>query len=473
MNAVDERGYFWWRKEKIPKGLLAPENGAYGKLSIDEKGLIELELDAHLQRDRNPFDLVLNNELDCEDIVGILRPSNSFVILGEAYSAGRTIGIRSLSHEKIRAHYCLVAPISFAANKRDAFINSIDLSFEGVDEWLNEFPIDIKEGRKHYSAKYNKIKINHEPFNDKRLTIIRDIDAPSSSYKSVKKLSMSIDILLRIDKFGTITPQEAIDWHIKFQDFMILMTGVEKSIAWPIVGLSGKKYKAKLYYWRGIYNNVEPTRSDLWLYFGEIKDNLAKLFIEWCKIRSDYGPGVYLYLATRRGKDLYNEHNFISLIWGLESLHRLAYPQTENAALNAKIQRIAENIINEKDRKWFLRQSEYKAEPRLSDRLFDIITSVDIGLDQTKLREYLENCARVRNDISHFGGEKKPGEKKYDAEFLITARYILGYLYHAVLLQKIGIDQNLIFNIFTRGAHSYKFRQWIKRAGLNIRTKDM
>ncbi len=68
-----------------------------------------------------------------------------------------------------------------------------------------------------------------------------------------------------------------------------------------------------------------------------------------------------------------------------------------------------------------------------------------MGLENTRLRTFADRCAKLRNDISHFGGERRGGASYND--FLLELHEhgeALGALYHVLLLHEIGIDEKIL-----------------------------
>jgi hypothetical protein len=134
----------------------------------------------------------------------------------------------------------------------------------------------------------------------------------------------------------------------------------------------------------------------------------------------------------------------VNLIWGIEAFHRKRSVESESTALSAKIRRVIDQVKVKKDKKWLQGRLRHAGEPSLEDRIFDAFKSLPIGLHRDRLRAFSKSCADSRNEISHFGGPR-PGigyadflkelDKKSDA---------LSTLYHALLLQEIGVDGSIL-----------------------------
>lgn len=103
---LEERGYFWWHNEPIPKNHFAPDSSITGTLKIDEEGRVELELDGVLSSDGNPFAALHGyGEPFSSDknIQGILKSSNKFALLiGLVKNGGSSNQMEFLTRDTLR-----------------------------------------------------------------------------------------------------------------------------------------------------------------------------------------------------------------------------------------------------------------------------------------------------------------------------------------------------------------------------------
>jgi ApeA N-terminal domain 1 len=145
--------------------------------------------------------------------------------------------------------------------------------------------------------------------------------------------------------------------------------------------------------------------------FRELRDAFGEIWSRWKDKREAFGPGIYLFLSTRRGMPMYVEHIFVSLVFGLEALHRRRGGQEMQT---------------------------------LGQKLSDIFGGLPVGLDVGRLREFCNACARRRNDIAHYGGDRHASTY---SDFLADVNKkgkALSILYHALLLNELGISEQTI-----------------------------
>ncbi|MEZ2297253.1 HEPN domain-containing protein [Variovorax sp. RCC_210] len=205
---------------------------------------------------------------------------------------------------------------------------------------------------------------------------------------------------------------------------------------------------------------------DLFTLFDHIELQFGALYQRFVKMRRDLGPGIYLYLATRRGMTFYVEHRFASLVWGLEALHRRSKP-SQITALDKKIERILNDIQLAKDKRWLSGRLAYAAEPSLEERLFELFDSLLSPLDVEKnaTREFAKRCADVRNLISHFGGRRDADSESLTMEAQALSE-VLGFIYHLLLLQELGIESVRLRSLLYESHATFRGRHWCRQIGL-------
>jgi hypothetical protein len=214
----------------------------------------------------------------------------------------------------------------------------------------------------------------------------------------------------------------------------------------------------------------EPTLisgKECWTTFPQVRVQLGEIWRRYAQLRELSGPGVYLYLSTLRRKDLYPEHHFVNLIWGLEAFHRknLVAPSKTNST-SKTIERILGQINEGKDKKWLIGKLKHAHEPSLADRIALIVSSLPIGFDRKAVNIFAAKCADLRNQISHFGGNKEDSTYTEFVHKLVSYSRALSTLYHYLILHEIGVDPKWLNEWIDKGPRSYVIRQEFIAVGL-------
>jgi hypothetical protein len=256
------------------------------------------------------------------------------------------------------------------------------------------------------------------------------------------------------------------------EDALLMLSDVDVALPWPTVWYD--KSPGVYYFER---RRTDPQKVDIlkswaalaWLGKGMGID-LGTMLTNLETQQEILGPGLFLYLGIQRASGLYLENRFSTAIFGLESLHRRVSTTPRQTKLQAKIDRIIKDVQLPKDKEWLSGRLRNAAEPSLEERLFQTFSELDIGLAPKSLRAFAKECADVRNQVAHFGGERHGGSATYEA--FVLRMYVLNEavrpLYHAVLLNRIGFDPDRIRGYFHRSPYSNQRKRKMKEAGLEF-----
>ena len=192
--------------------------------------------------------------------------------------------------------------------------------------------------------------------------------------------------------------------------------------------------------------------------FPSIGEFFGNMLERWETGVIKYGAGYDLFIASIRQPLPYPEHQFVNLVWAIESLHRGWHREAgESIKIEDRKKRIREILARFSPRekglqKWLEGKIKYAYEPLLEERIYEVFQRLPFTMDTRKLRSFARRCASRRNDISHEGGPR-PGENaeafRSDIRELADA---LHYLFHCVLLVEIGLSERLLLHAVTERA---------------------
>jgi hypothetical protein len=471
-NILEEQGIFWWSDEPVPEGHFAPDSSVSGVLRIDEDGRVLLELYGLLPHPHGPSAVLTEagKPLPAEKgIYGKLKNSGGYVLLLEVRRNGGSLG--GIPFERYFAQHALVGGGLPQSNQQPLTFRKLQVELRGFEEWLTLRSIETKRTRSSVRVRYRDPGKVSYPLKDGRLSIVYDISGPM--------LGMSRSANLELKELGLIEfePRKALsidDMKAQYRllsDLFILLTGSECNLDWPVLTSGKKKGRAWTFYFLRNGQKKEPPRlHECWTNFSQLKERFGAIYSTFREKRETLGPGIYLYLGTRRAEQIYEEHRFVNLVWGIESLHRRrALPSDERSGLQKKISRIIGDLRRSADRKWLEQQLRHAGEPSLADRMFETLKVLPLTLEETRLRKFCIECADRRNDISHFGGQRQVGgAADYNAFILDLSKKseALSYLYHVLLLLEIGIDASILHRYAYKGFRSYPIKFALVDAGL-------
>jgi hypothetical protein len=196
------------------------------------------------------------------------------------------------------------------------------------------------------------------------------------------------------------------------EQFLALLTGTYYSLDWPQVSMerSGKSDIYTLYFLRDMERSRKPEFSTLWTTFPRVQQRFGVLYANWMEKRRKYGPGFYLFLGALRSREMYVEHRFANLVWGIESLHRgMNASQPVSKSHRKRIDSILTKggeKLNSDERKWLRSQRDMQIEPPLEHRIFSTFADLPWKITKNSLQDFSVKCRARRNDVSHFGGPR-------------------------------------------------------------------
>ena len=461
-------GVFRWFKpgaERDDSKLVA------GTLEIAANGVSTLSLTGLLPDDTEDLALSFVPKPINQNrwIVGALKDSR-YVFLGRLASNGTTLG-RALSYQGFKASDCVVfqhLDVFPDLNK----VSKLMVSLDFLGDWASEPTVKVTKTRGGAASSASKPKAQTFKLPGKTLSLTTSIShtAPTGSYFR--------EATIRQQTYYASEPKApqplvAVrdDFHL-LEDVLLMLSDVDVVLPWPTVWYD--KSPGTYYFER---RRADPQKVDIlrswsaltWLGKGKGID-LGALLTNLKAQQEILGPGLYLYLGIQRASGLYLENRFSTAIFGLESLHRRVGRTPAQAKLQAKINRIINDVRQQKDKDWLSTRLRNAAEPSLEERLFLTFSELDIGLEPKSLRAFAKECADLRNQVAHFGGERHGGSATYEA--FVQRMYVLNEavrpLYHAVLLKRIGFDPDRIRGFFHRSPYSTQRKLKMKEANLEF-----
>lgn len=463
---LDEHGRFWWHYEPVPEGHYAPENSVTGTIQIDDSGRTTLDLHG-----------AIGNPPQASEGAGSNQISERASIQGRLTGTGRHALLTGLSratmkfasygmYEGYRAEYCLIGDAAIPSEMQDINIDRIAVELNGYDEWLDLESIDYSRTATGFSANYQKPDDIAYELDDGGLTVKYELYAPFGA-SHLRKMEAREVVSFVYSLTTPFSIRQAIQRYQLMQDFLILLTNSNRTLDLPTVGLASVEGEYTLHFQRNKSDDKGPGLFEGWIDFPKLKPVFGVLFAAWKAKREVFGPAFYLYLGTRRGQPQYIENRFLNLIVGLEAFHREKFSDhAAGSALRAKIDRILDNVQRPRDRKWLAGKLKAAAEPSLEERLFDLLADVPFGLERDALRRFARDSAKLRNDISHFGGWRKRGDYNDFIGEVHARNEIASGMYQALILQEIGLESAQLQWWFRQSPRAWPLRQYMQRFGL-------
>lgn len=470
-NVLEQRGVFWWFEEAHGH-TASPETAIPGALIISEEGHIQLQLEGSLWFENPTMSLQWDDSrwLPHEKrIAGRLGEyDNPHVLLLDLVRTDFSLADDKPGRQSYEADLCFTSDFPFPADFGPNSFHALRLELTGLEEWLQLDSIQVD--RDIQDGDLTEVKIsykNHEFVYETPIakTTIENLILGVPFFRLSDRPLAEVNIrqtnwlVYTPAKHNTLAELSAA--FLQIEELVALLLGRYFRLDWPyLVGNNGE-HEAwyRLYSFRGPQPEKLPWSIFLWTTFAALHDTFGRLLTHWQTNLEKYGASCELYIGSLRNPLPHPEHEFVNLVWAIESLHRCWQREGEESASvvkgKAKIQEVLKRFADPGDKKleqWLDGKLRYAYEPTLEERIVETFNRLSLGIDSAQLRSFAARCAKRRNDISHEGGPR-PGE---DAEgFRTEIRELaeaLRYLFHALLLQEIGIASDVLQKTMTQSA---------------------
>lgn len=416
---------------------------------------------------RDPFHTDSRAEflaLRARKIRGILRDSGRGILLFDVARGAARHSSYTISVEGFSAAQCLISDQQFDDPINQPAFSYINADLKGFEGWLRSSAIGVKSGKTLVTAKYRKPKRITYRLPNGRLLFSYHLTGSHQGGRH-PDLTWSESTYIRFRPNKPISMDATIEWHRWLQDLMILLTDSNYCLEWPEVRWG--KHDCTLYFQR-LTSKAEPPRlHECATNFPDLQESFGTLFGSWKTVRETYGPAVYLYLGTRRGMELYTENQFIMMISGLEAFHRTKYGDPKSRRASAKLDKIVGQISDDKEKQWVAERLAYTTMPNLEQRIFETLNALPLGFDKKRLRTFAEECAKLRNDLAHYGGHRSKTTAYTDFVSSLQKKInAISPLYHALILIEIGLDPNAVRTWATESLPAFRRRWYFAEAGL-------
>jgi hypothetical protein len=426
--AVSERGVFWAQGSSGYNGsALQSESRAAGSLIIDEQGHVGIDLEGQIVSSQRGFE-------GPTTIMGILKDGRFVCVVDARFSGQGSQAYGRLLQQKFDSTMVLIGEHEIQQSLPDLQFDALQCSLDGMEKWLELGAIEIENIEGLFSARHRELpEISYDVLNGK-LSVVFQILKPRFPQSRRSELTLKERASIRVHLNVATNSDGILREHRSIHDFVILVSNVSFFAGWPRVKLAGCDHWYDLYSLKSDEGDEEASVGTMFASFPSLRDKFGALYNSWRQKGESFRAGFYLYAASRRSSSMYEEHRFISIIWGLEAFHRVRWGGSRRT--------------------------------HLVDRLTSCIRAIPVDFEEHLLKDFCSSCVDLRNQLSHHGGEANPMSYPAFIEKILNRRLALEPLYHALILDEIGVESKTISDWITNGPQSNIFRSLFFGAGL-------
>jgi hypothetical protein len=468
---IDRRGLFWRGDLSVPEGQFAHDSCISGTLTIDVNGSIELKLDGVFQFNDERRRLPAEPLPPDFQIAGILFETNERVRLFDILpNSGGGWSTNGPAFEILWPLICFVGLPGSALGTAPFEIKSLSFPLKGYEDWLWLRNVSQKKDDTGFALSYSLPTDLAYELSSGKLEIIFDVTLHGFGIPYASP-QIEEQVFFKYTPNIACTVARAAELSRYFDDLFLILTDIDDHLQWPEAIEAGGDNHLTCYYYRRLpARKRNSSYFNLWTTFPQIKEQLGVFVDNWLRKREELGSAFYMYTGTRRAPSIYSEHKFMSFVLGLESLHRRTAVQ--GSELKEKIERILASVEDKKDKNWLKGRLKNAHEPSLEQRLYEVLSKLPIAFEKKELCKFAKRCADRRNELSHFAGMRDANKQRtfYDELQLLTQP--LDFLYHAVILQEVGLSPEMLQRIFLKSWSAYNIKECLKRAGLSVPSSD-
>ena len=450
---VEKPGFFWLPQDQ--------ENQVPGILHISKSGEVTLEISYFY----NPGLSLLSQPplghsqvgSPIDRICGIA--GNSRLTLDRCFrvSGNQVIG-DGVSTSTIKAEYAFLG-VNYEEGEIITF-SSVQFSVEGLDEWLRISGFHTSED---WAEKRTAIdftlpdEINHhlpDGF-DLKLSFSATLPAIPAAKEArivqkahitlipgdLRPLDDFLTLVLRLHNFLRL----AIDKPISVDS----VTGYSREKAGSLD--EGKTYQIpiELFFQGPPYAEEKPQSLWFTMLFSrrDVADQLEGMLCTWLKNYTVHESAFNLYFASISGAPIYLESKFLSLVQGIEVLHRREFPGTQMA--EDEFGELLDNVLRAVpcDRRELVQAKlRYANELPLRRRLKQMVDPFMESFGETRKRKsFISKVTDTRNYLTHY--DKALASKAVEGKDLWNLCLKLEALFQMHLLRLMGMDIDCIRSI--------------------------
>ncbi len=491
-NALDRRGIFWWF-QATNKQTSSLETGIPGHLTISEEGHIRLQLDGPLWfEDPKPslrWDSSRWLSDECKIAGQLIDEDKPYVLLLRLFRTDFSLAADKPIRQSYEADQCLATDTTFPQNFDLERFQALRIDLAGLEEWLQLDSIQVESefpsgDRTEAKVSYKNHKFTYETPTASVIVENLILGMPLFFLSNGAMREINIHqtnwLIYRPKALSIMTHLDTA--FVRMEEFIALLLGRYFRLDWPYFVCTNDNIESwyRFYSLRGARGEQLSWSIFLWTSFPSLQDVFGSLLVRWQEIAERHGASCRLYISSLRNPHSQPEHEFVNLVWAMESLHRSwqrgANESIETTQRRAKIEAVLDRFANSEDkklRKWLEGKLKYAYEPSLEDRIVEVLSRLPIRIETDQLRSFAKQCAKRRNEISHEGGAPQGEDAEiFQAEIRKLAE-ALRHLFHAALLHEIGVGPEIIVTAVTHSTIATRdILPALEGVGINLWASD-
>lgn len=440
---IEKSGYFW-----LPA---KPDNRLPGILRVTDTGKTDVEVIGIFG---DTLAAMNDSTPELGRIVGVIE-NGDLITLEHCFYSNRNISFGGISKSTIHANF-LLRGVQYEEGEPVTF-SRFRFSVEGLDEWLSVSGLRVENNWSERSASihFNPPKeITVQLADGIGLTFTFGWTLPSTTIVTEAKITQKVYITLTSESLRPIEDYLALAFKLK--NFLCFATDETVSLdsatgfSHEITREVGNDEKLEepiaIYYASTPVSEGRPKLHwhNMLFRYGHIADQLESILNSWLSNYEISAPAFNLYFASKSGAHKYLDGRFLSLVQGIETLHRRNSQET--LMPDSEFDQLVATIVDgcpAGRKEWLSKKLVYANELPLRQRMRQMLEPFEILYGGAKERKYfIGKVIDTRNYLTHY--DPKLAQQAASGEALWKLCMKLEALFQLHFLRLIGLDAEFI-----------------------------
>ncbi|HEV2864233.1 MAG TPA: HEPN domain-containing protein [Pyrinomonadaceae bacterium] len=441
----------WW----LPSN---PEHAVSGTLTFSNQDGAELRLIGSLEA----FD-TFNTELKTYPIILGLSVDGKLITLNGCMSADTRMTIPGFVSQAYRIDLCFIG--GHISDESQLRFKRLELQYSRLPDWVFTSGFSITK----YDNEPHRLEVNYVLPDDIKAITTKGTFSITFTFNlkgdGIEEINLRQSVWLEIEADDEYSFYQLITRYVRpLQNFLSLAATKPNSI------LRLKVYSKDMFaetpdgnsqetslevIFSQTYYEVKPAKLllvfDMLFNLHDIAEELQGVLESWLRVSEELDTVCNLFFGIQYIPKMYSKQKFLYVVQAIETYHRRRFANNvlPKGAHKARIREILEHTVEE-HRDWLKEQLNYSNEPRLRQRVKEILDMLEDTVSTliTDKDAFAKDVVNTRNYYTHYDPHLKDKAAQGIKLYVLTEK--LSYLLQACLLVELGIPKQKCAELLIR-----------------------
>jgi hypothetical protein len=441
----------WW----LPSN---PEHTVSGTLTFSNQDGAELRLIGSLEAVDT-----FNTTLKTYPIILGLSVDGKLITLNGCMSAGTRMTIPGFISQDYRIDLCFIG--GHISDESQLRFKRSELQYSRLPDWVYTSGFSITK----YDNEPHRLEVNYVLPDDIKAITTKGTFSITFTFNlkgdGIEEINLRQSVWLEIEADDEYSFYELMTRYVRpLQNFLSLAATKPNSILGLKVyskdifveTLDGSPKETSLeVIFSQTYYEAKPAKLllvfDMLFNLHDIAEELQGVLESWLRVSEELDTVCNLFFGIQYIPKMYSKQKFLYVVQAIETYHRRRFANNvlPKDAHKARIREILEHTVEE-HREWLKEQLNYSNEPRLRQRVKEILDMLEDTVSAliTDKDAFAKKVVNTRNYYTHYDPHLKDKAAQGSKLYALTEQ--LSYLLQACLLVELGIPKQKCAELLIR-----------------------